>query len=309
MAQVRHLTANDVSEVVERIATRLEHDAAVRPLINPVVDIDVLAHSLHGAAHQTWVAERAGHIIGHLYGTLLDDDEYGRGVWVGPDAVSYDDVDVLAELYAHAGATWLDAGAREHYVWSVDDAASNEAWMEMGFARMHRRGTMALHGARRRPPPPGYELRRGRPDDLDVALALDGALDEAQSRGPSFLLNAHRSTSREAMRESLSDPDVHHFVVEHHGRGVAQCLTFALPTRRGSFDRTVHLSAVSVAPGHRDHGVGTALVDFALAAAVDRGFEYAETNWRVTNHRAQRHWLRYGFTPTYTRLHRAIGER
>jgi hypothetical protein len=32
-----------------------------------------------------------------------------------------------------------------------------------------------------------------------------------------------------------------------------------------------------------------------------------ETNWRVTNRRAANFWLRYGFRPTYVRLHRTIG--
>ena len=304
---MRHLHEHDVADVVRRIQRRLEHDATIRPLINPVVDLELLAHSLAGATQLTWVCERDGEIAGHLYGTLLDDAEYGPGVWVGPDAVSYDDAGVLAALYAHAGEAWLAAGAKEHYVWSVDDVVENEPWMELGFARMHRRGVMRLEGARRHALSVGYEIRHGSPDDLDLALGLDASLDEAQSRGPSFLLSAHRSTTRDEMFESLSDPDVHHYVVDYHGRGVAQCLTFALPPRRGSFDRTIHLSAVSVAAGHRGHGVGTALVDTALNDALDAGFEYVETNWRVTNRGAQRHWLRYGFTPTYARLHRTIG--
>ena len=283
MSPVRHLHERDVADVVRRIQRRLEHDASVRPLINPVLDVEILAHSLAGAAQQTWVLERDGEIAGHLYGTLLDDDEYGRGVWVGPDAVSFDDAEDLAALYAHAGEAWLAAGAREHYVWTVDDVVSNDPWMELGFARMHRRGVMQLVGERHHSLSVGYEIRRGSPADLDLALSLDASLDEAQSHGPSFLLSAHRSTTRDEMIESLSDPDVRHYVVDHHGRGVAQCMTFALPTRRGSFDRTIHLSAVSVAAGHRGRGIGTALVDAALNDALAAGFEYVETNWRVTN--------------------------
>ena len=293
---------------MRRIQRRLELDATLRPLINPTVDVDLLSHSLGGAAQQTWVCERDGEIVGHLYGTLLDDADYGSGVWVGPDAASFDDAEVLASLYAHAGATWLQAGATEHFIWTVDDVASNEPWMELGFARMHRRGVMQLVGPRHHALPLGYEVRRGTSDDLDAALALDATLDEAQAQGPSFLLSAHRSTSREEMIETLSDPDVHHYVVVHHGRCVAQCITFALPPRRGSFDRTLHLSAVSVASGHRGRGIATTMVDTALNDALDAGFEYVETNWRVTNRVAQRHWLGYGFTPTYGRLHRTVGK-
>jgi ribosomal protein S18 acetylase RimI-like enzyme len=89
---------------------------------------------------------------------------------------------------------------------------------------------------------------------------------------------------------------------------VAQCITFPLPTRRGSFDATLHVSAVAVRETHRGRGVGTALVDLALDRARQKGFEYAETNWRVTNRPAARFWTDYGFEPTYVRLHRTVGE-
>ena len=69
----------------------------------------------------------------------------------------------------------------------------------------------------------------------------------------------------------------------------------------------MHLSAVSVRPGHEHRGVARALVDHALSDATEAGFDYAETNWRVTNRRAAQFWLRYGFVPTYVRLHRTIG--
>ena len=95
---VRHLRGTDVLDVVRRIQRRLELDATLRPLINPTVDVDLLSHSLGGAAQQTWVCERDGEIVGHLYGTLLDDADYGSGVWVGPDAASFDDAEVLASL-------------------------------------------------------------------------------------------------------------------------------------------------------------------------------------------------------------------
>jgi hypothetical protein len=45
-----------------------------------------------------------------------------------------------------------------------------------------------------------------------------------------------------------------------------------------------------------------------LDTARQSGFEYASTNWRVTNHRAARYWRDYGFATTYVRLHRHLGD-
>jgi ribosomal protein S18 acetylase RimI-like enzyme len=143
--------------------------------------------------------------------------------------------------------------------------------------------------------------------DIDIAVALDDELDAVQRVGPSFSIGLDHSTKREDLLETLEDPDTNYYVVEVDNRAVAQCITFALPPRRGSFDQTVHLSAVTVDAEYRQLGLGTAMVDWALREALEGGFLFAETNWRVTNRRADNFWRNYGFTPTYVRLHRTIG--
>jgi ribosomal protein S18 acetylase RimI-like enzyme len=95
--------------------------------------------------------------------------------------------------------------------------------------------------------------------------------------------------------------------VEYDGDAIGQCITFPLDPRRGSFDDTLHISALAVRPEHEHRGVAQALVRRALNDAGAAGFRFAETNLRVANHRAAQFWLRYGFQITYVRLHRTIG--
>jgi len=293
--------------VVARVVARLGEDARRQPLLNPLVDPEGFAEALRSAMGQTWVAIVDGRLVGHLYGARLESPEYGRGAWIGPDGVSFDSPDVLAELYSTAGAAWIEDGALEHYAWVFDDLADVGPWYELGFARMHQRGVLALAAPRRHQLPRGYSLRRGGRPDLAIAVDLDHVLDQAQQRGPSFALFVDHSSRAEELAETLEDNEVHYYVVEHDGQGIAQCLTFPLEARRGSFDHSVHLSAVAVRPEHQGQGVATALVDHALNDALAAGFRYVETNWRVTNQRAARFWRNYGFSPTYVRLHRAIG--
>jgi ribosomal protein S18 acetylase RimI-like enzyme len=263
---------------------------------------------LHAATAQTWVADREGAVVGHLYGAMLESEIYGNGVWIGPDGASYDNTDTLSDLYSAAGASWIEHGALEHYVWTIDDLASTQPWYELGFARMHMRGVLRLDERRRdHPLPDGYSMRRGDVKDIEIAVALDDELDAVQRVGPSFSIGLDHSSKRDDLLETLEDPEVHYYVVEFGGAAVAQCITFPLPHRRGSFEQTLHLSAVTVDAEHRHLGVGTAMVDVALGHAHDAGFEYVETNWRVTNRRARNYWLGYGFEPTYVRLHRTIG--
>ncbi len=276
-------------------------------LVNPNFSERHFAEALARARGQTWVAEDAGDIVGHLYGALLESSEYGKGAWVGPDGISFDSPAILDALYAEAGLAWIEDEAIEHYAWIFDDIVDTSPWYELGFARMHARGVLALLGPREEAWPLGYSLRRGRPEDLDVALELDHILDEAQQRGPSFSLFVGHASRPEEMLDTLEDPDVRHYIVDYDGEAVAQCITFPLDLRRGSFDDTLHISALAVRPEHEHRGVAQALVRRALNDAHSAGFRYAETNWRVANHRAASFWLRYGFRTTYVRLHRTIG--
>jgi ribosomal protein S18 acetylase RimI-like enzyme len=307
MTSVRPLEPDDIDQVVARIGDRLELDARIQPLVNPSISTQLLADALRAATDQTWVADRDSVVVGHLYGAMLESETYGNGVWIGPDGASFDNTDTLSDLYSAAGATWIEHGALEHYVWTIDDLASTQPWYELGFARMHMRGVLRLDERRDHPFPDGYSLRRGGAKDLEIAVALDDELDAVQRVGPSFSIGLDHSSKRDDLLETLEDPEVHHYVVEFGDVAVAQCMTFPLPHRRGSFERTLHLSAVTVDAEHRHLGVGTAMVDAALGHARDAGFAYVETNWRVTNRRARNYWLGYGFEPTYVRLHRTIG--
>jgi ribosomal protein S18 acetylase RimI-like enzyme len=307
MTSIRPLELNDVPTVVARICDRLTLDARIQPLVNPVISTQLLADALREVTDQTWVADQDGAVVGHLYGAMLESESYGNGVWIGPDGVSFENTDTLSDLYSAAGAVWIEHGALEHYVWTIDDLASTQPWYELGFARMHMRGVLRLEGRRDHPLPDGYALRRGGVDDIDIAVALDDELDAVQRVGPSFSIGLDHSTKRDDLIETLEDPEVHHYIVAFAGDAVAQCITFPLPARRGSFDHTLHLSAVTVDADHRHLGVGTAMVDVALRDASNAGFEYVETNWRVTNRRARNYWLGFGFEPTYVRLHRTIG--
>src|SRR5487761_832798 len=254
MTIVRQLESNDVPPIVARIIDRLASDARIQPLVNPSISPELLSESLHVATDQTWIAEHDDAIVGHLYGALLESDTYGAGVWIGPDGASFDNTDILSDLYSAAGARWIEHGALEHYVWTIDDVAPSQPWYEMGFARMHMRGVLRLEGQCDHDFPDGYSVRRGGVADIEIAVALDDELDAVQRVGPSFSIGVDHSSKREELLETLEDPEVHHYVVEYGEIPVAQCITFPLPHRRGSFERTLHLSAVTVDAEHRHLG-------------------------------------------------------
>lgn len=297
----------DVDAVVQRVAERLGYEARCNVFVDPDISTTDLARALREAPSTTWIARDERRIVGHLHGAVLESAGFAPGAWVGPDGVSFDDAEILSALYASAGQAWIDAGAREHYAWVLDDAASTAPWHDLGFARVHLRGALALGPVRVRSLPDGYQHRCGTIDDLDLVVVLAQEIDHANALGPSFVVNEGAGSTREDLAEILSEPDTTLHLVEYDGQPIAQCITFPLPAQRGSFRATIHLSAVVVRRAHQGHGIARAMVDTALHDARARGFAYGDTSWRATNRGAHRFWTRYGFLPTYVRLHRTIG--
>ena len=297
MALVRHLEEEDVAFIVSRVARRLTHEAQQNPLINAHFDADAFETALHGARGATWVCDE-GSLTGHIYGAALQGSSESTDVWIGPDGVSFDSVETLRNLFETALSEWRTQGAKEIFVWVLNDESSIAPWHELGFEVVHEHGVLRLAALKHRGFPPGYKIRLGGREDLSTAIALDDLLELHQGGDA----DSSRASREEDLTETIEDPDTSYFIVEYEGDPVAHCVSFPLPPRRSSHDATAHLSDVVVIEQHRRSGIATALIDEALSAAKSEGAEYAEVNWRSTNLQAKSFWLNYGFTSTYVRL-------
>lgn len=303
MLHIEPLSAATVDAVVARIVTNQVAVNQRHPLICANVDAKQLREALMSHTAAVAVARDGDDVLGHLRGTVVGSDPDGSSVWVGPDSVSFNEAVTVEELYSVQAANWLEQGASRQFVWTpYDDCAP---WLDLGFAYVHQRGAIKLNNRTLAAMPAGYHARIATRDDLLVALELDAIMDDEQRASPSFLVT--HSDARAEWSETLDDPQTVHLIVECAGEPVAQCVWFPLDARVGTFDRTVHLSAVTVRGEHRRHGVARAMVDQILELAYREGYDYAETNWRVSNRRAAHYWASFGFTATYTRLQRTIG--
>ncbi len=299
------MLASDVDAVLERAHRQIASDAASNPLINPTFDVDALRNALLGSPEPTWVLERDGEITAHLYAALLQ----GGGelaAWTGPDGSSSEDNGDLTTLVEFASTHWRDRGARHHFVWCSAQHEHVTRWRDMGYTAFSTRGALVLSRERARGRRDEYVVRRAERRDLPVAYDLDEQLDRAQGDAPERRTPSERRAIRRDLRDTLLDPDNNHLVLEIEGRVVAQCVTFRAPARRGSYPNTVFLSEVAVDQNFRRRGVARHLVDHALSLARDDGFEFCETQWRLSNREAALFWSAYGFTATYQRLQRAL---
>lgn len=69
------------------------------------------------------------------------------------------------------------------------------------------------------------------------------------------------------------------------------------------------LGAGATRPEARGLGVNVLLTQLGLAQMRAEGYTTCQTDWRVTNLLASRHWPRRGFTPMVYRLFRHVDER
>jgi GNAT superfamily N-acetyltransferase len=306
MTTIRTLQPGDARAVVDRIANRLADDARHSPLVNPCVDTESLYDTILHASNATWVAVEGSRVVGHLYGAVLNDHAHERAAWTGPDGVSFDDDEHLEKLVDVACASWRRSGATQHYSWTLANPARVAPWDALGYQRLGVRGVMTLRARQVRTLPDGMVLRAATSHDVERALQLDHVIDVAQGDAVAMSGKDRRTTRRELL-ELLEDPDVRHYVVEANDVVIAQAVTFPLPPRRGSFDATLHLSEVVVDPSEQGLGVASAMIDTVLERARLEGFGHVEAQWRVTNQQASTFWPRYGLTPTYVRLGRAVG--
>jgi GNAT superfamily N-acetyltransferase len=74
-------------------------------------------------------------------------------------------------------------------------------------------------------------------------------------------------------------------------------------------DRCLHIDEAFTESTERGGGVGSRLLDAALAEAREEGYEWCSVSWRTANLEADRFWRGNGFRPVYYRLLREIDPR
>jgi ribosomal protein S18 acetylase RimI-like enzyme len=178
-----------------------------------------------------------------------------------------------------------------------------DPWYRLGFAQMHAYGVRESGGER--VTASGVEIRRGGPDDIETALAIDRLIYESQAASPSF--SAEQPNEEERRRdwvETLAGADVRYFVAESDGMSVGHLTLYDDPND----DEALHIASTAVLATSRGRGVGMALTAHALALAADEGRPRVWTNWRVTNLVASRFWPARGFRLARLRLVRRLPE-
>ena len=287
-----------------------------------------LIAGLHARPRSAGVAAlRDGVVVGFLLGEqMLFGPSDHAAKYIEPRSISIpneahavatreDPIVLYRAMYAELAAAWAADGFYVHVVHiTPGDGPLQEAWLSLGFGRTQtcatRDVTIPVAGAS---PNGRIQIHEAGPEDLDVVMDLDWQLYEHHSRSPIFwpLLKEPRPAARAHTARMLEDSANAHFIAYEDGQPIAM-QTFERPgfiPDALEHDGNIYLHDGIVSPAARGGGVGTALLEHAMAWATKQGLRWCTLHFASGNPSGAPFWLGHGFVPVEYAMSRHLDER
>lgn len=312
-----------LADASELLAARHRRDRAERPELPAAPGS---APAALEALERAWARPHAsgaaalsgGRLVGFLIGSWTDDPWYARRASVPLEghALARDvGSELLRDLYALAGSTWLEQGCTEHAVLvPAADGAGRNAFAELGFGLDQAYALRLLQDDEAWTGPGEVTIRRATGADRAALGAMSGLIARANAAAPSwFPLTAAMLEELEAGYRGLpDDAETLVYLAELGGEVVGfQAYAALPPTGRGLLvpPACIELKVGATAEAARGRGVATALTRYGLAAAREAGYRVCLADWHVPNLEASRFWPRRGFEPLAYRMLRRLSPR
>jgi GNAT superfamily N-acetyltransferase len=288
-------------EDVPSLPSRYEDSGAILPYLRD------LAGKAPGVA-----AICSGQLSGFLLGFVIPSFRGKRSIFSPEWANGADLADsrrIYQEMYARLSSRWVDDGCFDHLISALaSDRAGIDGWQWLGF------GMIAADAVRDLEPAPdpsaGVDVRRGRLEDIEQAMALDDALQRHMAAAPTFL--AHGEThDRGHYQEWLGDPANALWLAYRGTEAVAYMRQGPASTDACTIIRdetTTSIVGAFTQEHARGRGIATALLNRSLDWARSEGYERCAVDFEPMNILAARFWLRH-FSPVCYSLVRHVDER
>jgi GNAT superfamily N-acetyltransferase len=316
--EVSPLAADELHLAAELLAAGQRRLRAARPeLPARYGEAAALEHVLadlmaHDGAHAVKLL-LDGRPAGFLAGYPRLEPIWGRAAWSPIEGCALaDEVDPehVRDLYAAWAEHFVRRGFFRQYVHApVDDPALETAWFRTGFGQMqaHAYRDLDLHAA----PPAGCQVRRVRPDEIELVEPLIPLIALALMRPPAFAMRLPEELAsyRGSWEEELSEPGAHHWVAVEDGRALAMATFYLAEPGPMVPDAAWELAVAMTLPEARGRGLMRSLLAAGFGEAREAGARWCVTDWRTASLPTHRSWTGLGFRPLHHRLHRHIDER
>jgi GNAT superfamily N-acetyltransferase len=309
--EIRPFEAFDLAAAADLYAGRYADERAGHPELPDAWErperVAPLLHRLV-AAGPALVAVDGDEVLGYLAGWLVDEPD---GPWAyvpewGHAARGPDRRRTWEELYAAVLPSWLERGARLHRVTLLagDELIGALGWLSFGTTTVDAvRGTDAIGSD-------PYRVRRAGVADTDAVVRLREGLRQHLQGSPVYVVvPAPVEAASEGAK--LADPRVATLLAEEDGKvlgflriGPAADDVATLVQDAG----TASITGAFTVAGRRGSGVGTCLLDHALAWARKEGYVRVAVDFEAMNVLAARFWTAT-FRPVALTMTRAIDPR
>ena len=286
---------------VPSLPSRYEDSGAILPYLRD------LAEKVPGVA-----AICGSKLTGFLLGFVIPSFRGKRSIFSPEWANGADLADsrrIYQEMYARLSSRWVDDGCFVHLISALaNDRAGIDGWQWLGF------GLIAADAVRDLEPAPDtsadVDVRRGRLEDIEQAMALDDALQRHMAAAPTFLpyVDMH---GREYHQEWLEDPANALWLARRGAEAVAYMRLGPASTDACTIihaETTTSIVGAFTQEHARGRGIATALLNRSLEWARSEGYERCAVDFEPMNVLAARFWLRY-FAPVCYSLVRHVDER
>lgn len=256
-------------------------------------------------------AIRGSQLVGFLTGWQMPAFRGKRSVY-SPEWANAADLEdsahIYEEMYSHLGAAWVADRYIAHYISLFPkDVNTLKAWNWMGF------GMFAIDAIRGLEPIQGdvveVRIRRAELSDLEQVMELQESLWQYMKASPIFLLSEKKDQAY--YEEWLGNPEKVVWLAYSNDEPVAFM-------RLGPADddvctiiydeKTTSIYAAFTKEKVRSEGIATALLDHALNAARDLGFERCAVPFEPMNLLGSRFWLKH-FKPVCYSILRIVDDR
>jgi GNAT superfamily N-acetyltransferase len=287
-------------EVVPAMPPHYEDPQAVLPMLHR------LAGSVPGVA-----ALRGGQPVGFLSGYLLPafrgqpaaySPEWANGA-EGPHARR-----VYEAMYSSLAARWVADGYLTHVIGTLaHESELVKMWHWLGF------GMLAADAVRDLSPLAGAtaeaEIRRAGSRDAEVCTTLERALQHYLASSPTYLVTEEDDGS--SLARWLADPAHALWLAHQDGEAVAYLRIESANEDACTLIQdpgTASITGAYTMPHLRGAGIGSVLLDRALAWARAEGYARCAVDFEPMNVLAARFWLRH-FQPVCYALSRQVDAR
>ena len=288
-------------QIVPLLPSRYGDAGTILPLVRD------LARQAPGVA-----AIRGGRLAGFLVGFVIPEFQGKRSVF-SPEWANGADLEdsrrIYQEMYAHLSARWVTDGCFTHLVSLLaDDRDAIDGWEWLGFGFIAADAVRDLEPAHG--PAADVDVRRAGPEDVEVAMALEKALQRHLAAAPTFL--AHDEEHDRSFHEERLGNPAHALWLAYHGPEAVACMglgpasTDACTIIRD--EGTTSIVSAFTRARVRGRGIATALLNRSLDWARSEGYERCAVDFEPMNVLAARFWTRH-FQPVCYSLVRYVDER